>query len=225
MTSYIGTYGEKALHRELKWQLEPTGEYHEVQVGKYIADIKIGAEITEIQTKSFHKIRDKLDAFLPDHKVTIVYPLAHEKLLLWSDGPGGDVIRERRSPRRGSFYDAFWELYQIRGRLTDANLRLRLMLLNVNERRAPNDRRRKKYTIIETELRSFYDELVLNSAEDYQQLIPDGLGEHFTTKDFSAASGINIRNSCLALNVLNHVGAIVRIGKQGRQYLYEKAQL
>jgi len=221
---YIGTYGEKTLHRAIKWQLEPTGEFHEIPVGRYIADIKTESGITEIQTQSFHKLKPKLYAFLPEHPVTLVYPLAHEKIIVWSEGPGGETIRERRSPRRGSFYDAFWELYQIKLLLGDKNLKLKLMLIDVSEHRASTNKRRKRYFKIDTELRSLYDELTLSSVEDYQKLIPDRLGAQFTTRDYAAAAGINLRNSGLALNTLCHIGAIGRAGKQGRCYLYERAK-
>ena len=220
MTSNIGTYGEKSMHRDVKWRLEPTGEFHEMPVGKYIADIRTEYGITEIQTRAFYKLREKLNAFLPEHPVTLVYPMAREKLIVWTDGDGGEIIRTRKSPKRGSFYDAFTELYNIKALLTDGNLRLRLMLFDVSERRTASNKSWKKYIKTETEIRSFVDEMVIERAGDYRKLIPNGLRAPFTAADFAKASGLNKRNSGIALNVLHHVGAIERIGKYGNFHLY-----
>jgi len=224
MTSYIGTYGEKTLHRALKRRLDPTGECHEVRVGRYIADIKTESGIIEIQTQSFFKLRAKLGEFLPDYPVTLVYPIAREKILVWPGGPGGVAARECRSPKRGSYYDAFRELYQIKTLLTDRNLSIMLLLIDVSEHRVASKGYRKKYSKIDTELRSLYGEMILGCAGDYKKLIPGRLAPQFTVRDYSMASGLSLRDSGLALNVLHHVGAAARVGKQGRSYLYERAQ-
>ncbi len=47
----------------------------EIPVAGYIADIFTGEEIIEIQTGNFNKMRDKLNTFLPQYPVTIVYPV------------------------------------------------------------------------------------------------------------------------------------------------------
>jgi len=220
MTNSIGTYGEKTLHRELKWYIEPRGNLHEAPVGKYIADIKAENGITEIQTRSFEKLRPKLTAFLPEHAVTLVYPIAHEKTIIWVDADTGEVVRTRRSPKRGSFYSAFRELYRIKPLLTDANLRLRLILADISERRSSGGGR-KGYHKIDTELRALYDELIIDGADDYAKLIPAPLFRlPFTAADYASAARISKKDGQTALNVLRHVGAVTQIGKSGRAYLY-----
>ena len=221
MASYIGTYGEKSLHRDLKWRLEPSGAFHEAPVGKYIVDIKTETGITEIQTQSFYKLRQKLSALLADNIVTLVYPLAREKLILWTDRDSGEIISARRSPRRGSFYAAFRELYQIKTLLTSENLIIRIMLVDVSERRYTGDRR-KRYYKADTDIRSLCGELIIAGAGDYLRLIPAELEERFTSRDYSGATGLNMRNAGVALNVLHHVGAVERAGKSGRYYLYAR---
>ena len=56
----IGTLSEKSIHSEIKNYLEPNKEYQEVKVGNYIADIKRGNEIFEIQTQQFKNLIFKL---------------------------------------------------------------------------------------------------------------------------------------------------------------------
>ena len=46
----IGTLSEKTLHSFLKNYLEPDSSFHEIKVGRYVADIKKDGYITEIQT-------------------------------------------------------------------------------------------------------------------------------------------------------------------------------
>ena len=221
MEGSIGTYGEKTLHRELKWQIEPTGVFHEIPVGRYIADIKNDVGITEIQTRSFFKLRNKLIAFLPDYVVTLIYPIAHEKLILWTAKDSGDIIRVRRSPKQGSFYASFQELYWIKSLLTSPNLRLKLILLDVSEKRQKAGKRRG-YEIVDTIIRSTYSELSIDCIGDYLNLIPSELEEPFTTRDYAKMTGLNARNAGIALNVLHFVGAAERVGKSGNFYLYRR---
>ena len=221
MASYIGTYGEKSLHRDIKWRLEPSGAFHEAPVGKYIVDIKTETGITEIQTQSFYKLRQKLSALLADNIVTLVYPLAREKLIQWADRDSGEIISSRRSPRRGNFYTAFRELYQIKPLLTNKNLIVRIMLMDVSERRYTGDKR-KRYYKADTDIRSLCGELIITGAKDYLRLIPPELKERFSSRDYAEATGLNTQNACVALNVLHHVGAVERDGKSGRFYLYTR---
>ena len=43
----IGTYGEKTLHAVMKKYIEPDESKHEIKIGKFVADIVNGEEITE----------------------------------------------------------------------------------------------------------------------------------------------------------------------------------
>lgn len=75
----IGTLGEKTLHAALKAYYEPDAESHEIKIGRYIADIVGENGIIEIQTRSFDKLRKKLEAFLSVAHVSVVYPVAAVK--------------------------------------------------------------------------------------------------------------------------------------------------
>ena len=72
----IGTLGEKTLHAVIKNYLEPREELQEVRVNGYVADICRENQIWEVQTRNFNTLRRKLEAFLPEYKVTVVYPIA-----------------------------------------------------------------------------------------------------------------------------------------------------
>ena len=87
----IGTLSEKTVHSVLKYYLEPDTSFHEVKTGRYVADIRTPDGIYEIQTRQFNKLRNKLEAFLPEYSVTVVYPIPHIKYLRWIDGQTGEI--------------------------------------------------------------------------------------------------------------------------------------
>ena len=66
----IGTLSEKSVHAVLKNYFAPNADFHEVPIEGYVADIYTGREIIEIQTRQFHRMREKLQAFLPICPVT-----------------------------------------------------------------------------------------------------------------------------------------------------------
>lgn len=222
----IGTLGEKALHMILKRYMEPFEGNHETKIGPYVADI-VGEEgVVEIQTGAFNRLRPKLEALLPVARVTVVYPIPHRKWLTWLDPETGEAIGQRKSPKQGSFYHAFYELYKIKSLLTHPNLRLHLLLLDMEEYRRLDgwsyDRKRGS-TRHERIPLALVDELRVEGAEDYQQLLPRELPESFTSADYARVSRLRPDGARTALNVLRAVGAVEREGKQGRLLLYRRA--
>ncbi len=219
----IGTLQEKTVHAVLKNFYEPESSHQEIRVGNFVADILRDNEIIEIQTRGFNKLRNKLDTFLKYYPVTIVYPIIHTKWLYWIDEATGEVSQKRKSPKRGTPYDAIPELYKIKPYLTDPNLHLCLVLINAEEYRLLNgwSRDRKKgstrYDRIPTAL---VDEFYIGSLSDYGCLIPEGLPEEFTSADFAKAAQIPRGRAQTALTILHYIGAVARSGKQGRSYCY-----
>ncbi len=222
----IGTLGEKTLHAILKYFFEEDENYHEIKVGNFYADILNQAGITEIQTRQWNKLREKLKAFLPEHKVTLVYPVAYTKWLLWINEETGEISNKRLSPKKGSAYDIFIELYRIKNFLNDKNLRLSIVLLDIEEYRLLNGWSRDgkkgswRHDRIPKGLRNVIN---INTKEDYSILIPDTLPESFTSKDFAKASGLRLSNAQTALNILYYVNAIERVGKKGNMFIYQKS--
>ena len=84
----IGRLAEKTVHATLKLYFEPDRGCHEVKVGSLVADVKNESEIIEIQTGSFTPLRRKLEAFLPNHAVRVVYPMAYTRRIVWIEKDG-----------------------------------------------------------------------------------------------------------------------------------------
>lgn len=100
----IGTLQEKTIHAVLKDYYAPDIAMQEVPVGGFVADICTGTEIIEIQTAHFDNMRKKLDCFLADYPVTVVYPIPQIKYLIWVDVETGECSKPRKSTVKGSVY-------------------------------------------------------------------------------------------------------------------------
>ena len=140
----IGTLSEKTVHAVLKNYYAPDETQHEIPVEGCVADIFNGKEIIEIQTRSFDRMRPKLERFLPLYPVTIVYPIPYCKHVFWIDEETGEISGGRKSPLKGSPYLAFKELYRIKAYLQDPNLTIRLTFLNMEEYKLLNGWSRDK---------------------------------------------------------------------------------
>ncbi len=224
----IGTLSEKTLHAVLKGYFEPFEDSREVEIGPFVADIVGEDGIIEIQTKSFSKLRPKLEEFLKYSRVTVVYPCISEKNIICFDPETGEVFSKRRSPLKGDKYTVFTELEAITDYLLHPNFRLCIVFLKADEYRCPQDKaplwqkkkRRKNayasYDKIPTEL---LDEIYISGIEDWLDFLPPCLPESFTSSDMAKA-GMDIMTARLVLNVFYKAGIVKREGKRGREYLY-----
>ena len=169
-------------------------------------------------------MRDKLHTFLPLYPVTIVYPIPREKQVIWIDLETGELSKPRKSPLKGTRYTVFPELYKIKSFLKDPNLRLRLILMDMEEYRELNgwskDKKKgsSRYDRIPTKL---VNEVEINCLEDYMQFVPYELEGEFTVKEFAKAAHIPARLAGIVVNILYYIGTIRRTSKKGNAYLYD----
>lgn len=219
----IGTLGEKTVHSILKKYYSPNPENHEVKIGSFVADIYNEDGIIEIQTRSFNRLRRKLSFFLQIAPVTIVYPVHNIKWIRWVNPQTGEISPPRKSPKPGTPYLIFSELYRIKDFLLNPNLRFKIVMMNLEEYRLldgwSKDKKKgsSRCDRIPTEL---VNEISISNPNDYRQLIPKQLPPEFTSMDFKKASGLSRSNAQIALNILLYVGVIDRIGRKGKAYLY-----
>ena len=220
----IGTLSEKTLHAILKNTYEPDEDKQEIPIGRFYADIYADGEIIEIQTAQFNRMREKLEAFLPEYPVTIVYPIAKEKWLCWIDDETGEIKEKRKSPKKGSPYAGFPELYKIKSFLKNPNLRIHFLLLDMEEYKLLNGwgpqhkNNASKYDRIPLAIR---EEYIMSRKKDYMQFVPYDLTEPFTSQTFSKAARIPRSLAQTVLNILDYMEVVERIGKEGHAYLYQ----
>lgn len=221
----IGTMREKTVHAVLKYYMEPRERYHEIPCGKFIADILAEGEITEIQTAHFHLLRRKLEEYLPQYEVTVVYPIPHKKWVYWVDPETGETKGPRKSPKTGSVYDCFRELYRIKPFLKDEHLHFRILLVDMEEYRYLNGWSRDKKkgsTRADRYPLDLWEDWMIASGEDYKNMLPGGLKTEFTSLDFAKAAGIRRQTAQTALNILTYMGAVKQLGRDKRGILYGK---
>lgn len=220
----FGTLAEKTVHAVMKQYYLPNEDYHEVPIGNYIVDIYTGDEIIEIQNGNFGHMRDKLAAFLPEYQVYLVYPFPHKKWIIWIDPETGETSQKRKTPVTGSVYHALPEFFKIKQYLNAPNLHIRVPLIDMEEYRLLDGKRRKnnpkigshRYDRVPLEL---HDEVILDDIRDYTQLLPVDLPEEFTVKDMAESAHIDRYLAQETLKLLYDIGVLTRV-KEGRVYVY-----
>jgi len=224
----IGRLGEKALHAILKQYMQEDLEKHEVKLGNYIADIFTDGGVIEIQTRQFAKLRPKLEFFLTEYPVTIVYPIPARKWLVWIDPNTGEATKERLSPKRGNVYDCIRELYAIKPYLDHPGLRIELIYVDLKEYRLLNgwstDLKRGSERVDRIPIALDRSES-LGKDSGYGILIPQTLPSAFTSADYAKHTHIHPRRAQIAMNILKSLMLIRANGKKGRHILYERTDL
>ncbi|MBE6599564.1 MAG: hypothetical protein E7638_08995 [Ruminococcaceae bacterium] len=221
----IGTYKEKKLHIIMKRYFEPDLDYHEVPFEGFIADIKRGDSITEIETSGFSGLGAKLEAYLPTCRVNLVYPIPHIKYVSWIEPETGNISGKRRSPKKKGVYDALFEMVRILPHVSNPNLTVTAVLLNVDDYRMLDgwSRDRKKgshrYERIPTDICEIVE---FKTNADFAEYIPHELPEEFTTAEFAKACGVGVRYMYGIIKVLESRGLIRQMGKRGRAKFYSR---
>ncbi len=226
MSETIGTFNELSYHRQLKYRLMSDPSFHEQKVGKYIADIRCGKEIIEIQSCSFYKLKSKLSYYLSEgFYVTIAYPIEAVKWLIWINPQSGELTR-RRSPKKGQLSDLLPEMYGIREFVNHPNLSFLAILAETEEIRllggkGGNSKKRAKR--LERRPITFLQEIRYSRPEDFHCFIPTDLPEYFTVQEYQKYSRLSRRNPLTAhhaVGALAALGLAVRDGNRGKAYLY-----
>lgn len=222
----IGTLGEFALHRQLKFHFMSDPLFHEQLVGPYIADIRCGDEIIEIQSRGFYKLKPKLDYFLEQgFHVTVVYPVIQEKWLLWSDPETGEIVSRRRSPKKGRVTDLFRELSAILPYLDRDRLSFVAVMTKAEELRILNHagKNRKKGAKHQERIPlEILQEYRFSAPEDYLSILPskEELPDVFTVKEYARVQGCDTETASATVRVLRRLKIIEYVGKRGRMYEY-----
>lgn len=223
----IGIRKEHRLHAILKYYLAPDDRYHEVRVGKYWADILRDGHIYEVQTRRLDRLKTKVQAFLKDYDVTVVYPAVREKTLSWIDPTDGTVTSPRKSPLHGTVYHSLYELVSLADFLDHPRFHVRVLLFDMQEYRALTGYgKNRKIRAPRTERipKALVGDYLLDSPTDYAHFLPENLSEPFTVKMYAKETGVPADTASRAVRVLSAAGVIRRAGKRGNAFLYEREE-
>ena len=180
----------------------------------------------EIQTGSFHSIKSKLNHLVQFHPIRLIYPVAQEKWIVkLAEGESGETTR-RKSPKRGRVEDLFWEMVSFPQLLANTNFSLEVLLIREEEvRRFEGKRkwRRRGWVTEERRLLEVVNQRLFEEPADWLALLPEKLGDSFTTQDLAEVLGIRRQLAQKMAYCLRKVGVIELSGKQGRANLYRVA--
>ena len=225
----IGIQKEKILHKTMKYYICSDDNKHEVKINKlsrgvFYADVFENNVIYEIQTSNFNKLRKKLDCFLTNYVVTIVYPIAHRKIIYKIDD-NGVISNPKKKTKIGSIFDAFKELYQIKLYLKNPNLNIKILLIDLDEYRQVMVKKYFKNKGYKRQIQipqNLYVEINLNNNNDYQTIMNNlHLTKQFTSEDLAMKAKITKAKATLTLNILLYLEVVKRVGKDGNRYIYE----
>ncbi|MCL2067433.1 MAG: hypothetical protein FWG99_08215 [Treponema sp.] len=223
----IGTYKESSLHRTLKFQYSGRGGRIETQAGGYIADgMNALGELIEVQTGSFAPLKAKVKEFVCFSRVRIIHPVAINKHIeVFEARSGVKPIYRRKSPVKGSVWNLFDALLFAPELPLIPGVSIEVVLVSIVEKRVRDGRgswRRKGVSIMDRELVTWHESVVLEKKSDYLQFVPFEKNEIFTSSELVEKTGIDADLARKALYVLTKLKVVERIGKEGRRWLYKR---
>lgn len=218
----IGTYGEKRLHRILKRFVCADPDRHEVRVGRYVADVLTEEGITEIQTRSFRPLVNKLRYYLEhtDYAITVLCPVIAEKTIFRIERESGEILRIKRSPKHGRVIDVLPELFWLGELMKEDRLTVEVALIVAEEHRYSDRRYHNREGAFDSALypRALRDWVLLRTREDLYAFLPEGM-ESFVAAEYGRFSKLKGRRLYSALNFLCAVG-LLRREQDGKRYRY-----
>ena len=233
----VGTLSEKTVHAVLKYYYVPNEAYHEIKVGNYVADALFDGEIYEIQSKSFFTMKNKLDLFLKDHDVTIIYPIPISKTISYIDPDTGEISKPVKSSKKGKLYDIVPEIYGIKDYLKNKRLHFILCFIEMDEYKILDGwskDKKKGATKMDRTPRKIIGEFRIDKKRDFINLLPGytngrrdkdcPIPVEFTTKDIAELTGVHVSYAQTLLNVLCSLGLTYKIGTKGRCNLYSMSK-
>ena len=219
----IGTYMERSQHRILKYFLEPDPSYHEIPVHTYIADICKNGHIYEIQTSGFGNLTAKLEVFLKDHQVTVIYPAAVKKTVVWTDPETGETTEGRAVLKRAVRFKLLSELLHIRELVGRKGFSVCVLETEVRSYRLLDGRgadRKIKATKVDTVPDNILCETHINHISDLKSFAGLITDEEYTREALGKKLSLRNRNLSAAIKMLLLSGIIYEYGRRDRKIIY-----
>ena len=219
----IGTLKESSLHASLKQIYKEPGDMVEKSIGKYVIDIVRQNLLIEVQTKNFSAIRRKLENLLKNNRVLLIHPVIKDKWISYLKPNDVSLNQKRKSPQHGSFFNIFKELIYIPDLLSNWNLIIEVLLIQVDEIRIKDNIgswRRNGSSIYDHKLLKILDRRIISNPEQLLRLIPLGLEKPFTNRTLSESLNISIRLAQMITYTLRKMNLLIVVGKKSNSYLF-----
>ena len=214
---------EYSLHSAIKNWYSLPGDKFEVRVDDFIVDIVREPLLIEVQTKNFAAIKKKLTKLLENHEVRLVYPIPRRKWIVHVT-ESGDIVRRRKSPKKGRLSDLFYELVRTPNLIREENFSLEILMIEEEEVRC-NDgkgsRRRRGVSVKDRRLMNVDGKTLFKNEKDFLRFLPPDLIKPFTNKKLAKLSGVSINLARKITYCLRKMGATTTLGKEGKELLFE----
>src|SRR5579872_3716117 len=217
---------ETSLHRELKEFYCDDASGREVWIKGYRVDAIVDGTLIEIQQASLGALRQKTRALLKTHRVTDVKPLSAMKMIVRLTRRNGPVASRRMSPRHETIYNLFEDMVHFADVFPNAGLALDVLLTEQEETRIPKRRRwfrSKDYSLADRRLVAVRSRHTFRTAADLCRLLPEGLGETFTTADIARLAEIPRWLAQKMAYCLRRTGGVQIAGKRRNAVVYTRA--
>ncbi|KON29513.1 hypothetical protein AC477_05840 [miscellaneous Crenarchaeota group-1 archaeon SG8-32-1] len=214
---------EYSLHSEIKDWYMVSGDELEVKVEDFIVDILRGKLLIEIQTGNFSAIKRKLIKLLLNNQVRLVYPIAKLKWIVHLS-KSGELVRRRKSPKKGKLADLFYELVHTPSLIKNRNFSLEVLIIEEEELRCIDGKgswKRRGISVKDRKLLNVFDRIIFEGSRDFLDFLPKELDEYFTNKILALKLGISIRLAQKITYCLRKMGAISITGKKSNELMFQ----
>ena len=129
--------------------------------------------LIEVQTGNFSAIRDKIRKLIMDNRVRLVYPIAKLKWIVYVT-EDGEVLRRRKSPKRGKLVDLFYELVYLPDLFMDRNFSFEVLFIEEEELRCNDGKgswRKKGISTKDRRLLSVLDTVTFENRQDFLRFL------------------------------------------------------
>ncbi|MBQ7820711.1 MAG: hypothetical protein IJ391_00315 [Clostridia bacterium] len=221
----IGTLNEHCLHSIIKSYYESDKRFHEIKLFGYVADIVNDSGIIEVQTGNFNTLAKKLEKYLDEYDVTVVYPVAHIKHIVWIDPDSGEIVKRNRSPKIGTGKEFLYEASRIRKLLGHPKLSFDIMLIDMDEYKLLNGygkQRKIRARRNDRKPLALYEVIKVRSRNDLKKILPPEFPSgNFKFNEFEKVMKMKGRTARFSLNALLEFGAVDIVGKEKNAYIYK----
>jgi hypothetical protein len=214
---------EYSLHSEIKDWYMVSGDELEVKVEDFIVDILRGKLLIEVQTGNFSAIKRKLIKLLLNNQVRLVYPIAKLKWIVHLS-KSGELVRRRKSPKKGKLTDLFYELVHTPSLIKNRNFSLEVLIIEEEEVRCIDGKgswKRRGISVKDRKLLNVFDRIIFEDSQDFLDFLPKELDGYFTNKILALKLGISIRLAQKITYCLRKMGAISIAGKKSNELMFQ----
>ena len=220
---FLKLMNEYSLHSAIKNWYSLPGDKFEVSIDAFIVDIVRETLLIEVQTKNFSAIKKKLAKLLEKHQVRLVYPIPQQKWIV-NVTESGEIIRRRKSPRKGRLIDLFYELVRTPKLIKEENFSLEVLMIEEEEVRCNDGKgswRRRGVSVKDRRLMNVHSKTLFKSEKDFHRFLPSGLIKPFTNKKLAKRSRVSINLARKITYCLRNMGVIAAVGKRGKELIFE----